>query len=97
MSELKVHIPNNIKSQLESTAIDCFGKKNNALDIAVSKAIEEWLAKAHKVLISQKPPEDPVEAIWGMLSHVEKSGVELQHEAKKIRLKKAMRYRNVSD
>lgn len=86
MSELKVHIPNNIKIQLESTAIDCFGKKNNALDIAVSKAIEEWLAKAHKVLISQKPPEDPVEAIWGMLSHVEKSGVELQHEAKKIRL-----------
>jgi hypothetical protein len=97
MSELKVHIPNKIKSQLESTAIDCFGKKNNSLDIAVSKAIEEWLAKSHKVLISQKPPEDPVEAIWGMLSHVEKSGVELQHEARKIRLKKAMRYRNVSD
>lgn len=97
MSELKVHIPNNIKSKLESTAIDCFGKKNNALDIAVSKAIEEWLAKVHKVLISQKPPEDPVEAIWGMLSHVEKSGVELQHEAKRIRLNKAMRYRNVSD
>jgi len=97
MSELRVHIPNNIKRQLESTAIDCFGEKNNAMDIAVSKAIEEWLVKAHKVLISQNPPEDPVEAIWGMLSHVEKSGVELQHEAKKIRFKKAMRYRNVSD
>ncbi len=97
MSELKVRIPNNIKSQLKSTAIDCFGKKNNAMDIAVSKAIEEWLAKVHKVFISQKPPEDPVQAIWGMLSHVEKSGVELQHEAKTIRLKKAMRYRNVPD
>ncbi len=97
MSELKVRIPNNIKTRLESTAIDCFGKQNNALDIAVSKAIEEWLARVHKVLISQKPPEDPVQAIWGMLSHVDKSGVELQHEAKKIRANKAMRYRNVPD
>ena len=70
MSELKVRIPNNIKSQLKSTAIDCYGKKKDALDIAVSKAIEEWIAKVHKVIISQKPPEDPVQAIWGMLSHV---------------------------
>ena len=97
MSELKVRIPNNIKSQLESTAIDCYGKKKDALDIAVSKAIEEWIAKVHKVIISQKPPEDPVQAIWGMLSRIEKSGLELQHEAKKIRLNKAMRYRNVPD
>ena len=30
-------------------------------------------------------PEDPVKAIRGMLKHVKKSGVELQHEAQKIR------------
>ncbi|MCX9083230.1 MAG: hypothetical protein OIN87_00330 [Candidatus Methanoperedens sp.] len=72
-------------------------KKYNSLDIAVSKAIEEWLTKVHKVLISQKPPDDPVQAIWGMLSHVDKTGVELQHEAKQIRVNKATRDRNVPE
>ena len=97
MGELKVHIPNNIESQLKSTAIGCFGKKKDSIDIAVSKAVEEWIAKMHKALISQEPPQDPVKAIWGMLSHVDKSGVELQHEAKKIRFNKTMRYRDVPD
>ena len=61
------------------------------------KQLKNGLQKLIKFLFHRNLRKNPVEAIWGMLSHVEKSGVELQHEAKKIRLKKAMRYRNVSD
>jgi hypothetical protein len=35
-------------------------------------------------------PEDPVGAIRGMLAGIKKSGVELQHEARKIRAVKAI-------
>jgi len=38
-----------------------------------------------KVLKEIRIPEDPVKAIRGMLKHVRKSGVELQHEAQRIR------------
>lgn len=55
MSELKVHIPNNVKSQLESTARDCFGKKNNALDIAVQKQLKNGLQKLKKSLFHRNP------------------------------------------
>jgi hypothetical protein len=40
--------------------------------------------------------EDPVEAIYGMLSHVKRTGVELQHEAREIRAKRALGHRNAT-
>ncbi len=97
MGELKVRLPNNIENQLKSIATGCFGSKADAIDIAVSKAVDEWVRKTQKILVSHQPPKDPVEAIWCMLSDVKKSGVELQHEAKKIRSSRAMKYRNVPD
>lgn len=56
MSELKVRIPNNIKSQLESTAIDCFGKKNNSLDIAVSKVYQQIEKNILKYMLDTNIP-----------------------------------------
>lgn len=53
--------------------------------MAAKKALEEWTYKVRKAKMTA---EDPVEAIWGMLSEVKKEGVELQHEAGKIRAKK---------
>ena len=43
------------------------------------------LSQASEILNIAELIEDPIEAIYGMLSHVKKSGVELQHEARGIR------------
>ncbi|MHC1564647.1 MAG: hypothetical protein ACXQTF_04915 [Candidatus Hecatellaceae archaeon] len=39
---------------------------------------------------------DPVEAIYGMLSHVKKTGVELQHEVRRLRAARIGRYRKAA-
>jgi len=51
----------------------------------VEDAIKRWVMEREKVLKEIRIPEDPVKAIRGMLKHVKKSGVELQHEVQQIR------------
>jgi hypothetical protein len=40
--------------------------------------------------------EDLVEAIYGMLPHVRRTGVDLQHEARDIRAKRSLEYRDAT-
>ena len=55
----------------------------------ISKAAEEtflwWMMRYEHMLKEVSVPEDPVGAIKGMLIGVKKGGVELQHEARRLR------------
>ena len=64
-----------------------YGYGRGSLSKAAEEAFERWVAE-HEVLLKElNIPEDPVEAIAGMLKGLKKTGVELQHEARSLRAK----------
>ncbi|MBS7655859.1 hypothetical protein KEJ50_05095 [Candidatus Bathyarchaeota archaeon] len=62
-----------------------YGK--GSLSIASEKAFTAWVSQVSEVLEIAESIEDSVEAIHGTLSHVKKTGVELQHEAREFKAK----------
>jgi len=66
-----------------------YGIGKEALSVVTKKALDERVTRVLKAIKVVRLIGDPVEAIYGMLSHVKKSGVELQHEARRIRAEKS--------
>jgi len=91
MGGIKVYISDEVEKKFRMLAMKLYGYGRGALSIAAEKALVEWIAKVSEAIEVVGLVEDPVEAIYGMLSHVKKSGVELQHEARKIRGKRSVR------
>ncbi len=79
-------MPDEIEKEFRKTAMEVFGYKRGSLSIAAGEALKEWVTRMKSVykMTELEVIEDSVEAIWGMLK-ASKSGVELQHEASKIR------------
>lgn len=90
MGGIKVYIPDEVEQKFRKTAMRLYGYGRGSLSTASERALTAWLSQVSEVLDVAESIEDPVEAIYGMLSHVKRTGVELQHEAKKIRVKKAL-------
>lgn len=59
--------------------------EERSLSRAAEEAIRQWVAGHEALLEEARVPEDPVGAVRGMLRGVGKSGVELQHEARRVR------------
>ncbi|MBS7651655.1 MAG: hypothetical protein QXD04_02530 [Candidatus Bathyarchaeia archaeon] len=96
MGGIKVYIPDELERRFREAAMRLYGYGRGSLSVASEKAFSAWLSQVSEVLEVAESVEDPVEAIYGMLSHVERSGVELQHEARRIRAGKALGYRCVN-
>jgi hypothetical protein len=96
MRGIKVYLPEELEKKFREVAMKLFGYGRGSLSIASEKAIAYWLEQVSEVLDIAEEIEDPVEAIYGMLSHVKKSGVELQHEVGELRTKREMEYRNAA-
>jgi hypothetical protein len=94
MGGIKVYISDELEKKFREVAMKLYGYGRGSLSIASEKAFEAWLSQVSQALEIAETIEDPVEAIYGMLSHVKKSGVELQHEARKLRARKTLGYRS---
>jgi len=68
--------------------MEIYGYGKGSLSLAVEEAIRLWLSEHESILKEVRVPEDPVSAMRGLLKHVKKSGVELEHEAREIRAEK---------
>jgi len=88
MGGIKVYISDDLERKFREAAMRLYGYGRGSLSIACEKAISAWLSQVSEILDIVETVDDPVEAIYGMLSHVKKSGVELQHEAREIRARK---------
>ncbi len=55
-----------------------FGYQKGAIGKAAQEALGEWAAQYEKI---EEQMEDPVEAIFGIMKHIKKTSLELQHEA----------------
>ena len=78
MGEMKIKIPDKIEAVFRRLAMQRFGYGKGALSAAAEKAIGEWNDSNGE---DEEIVADPIEAIAGMMKHVKKSSVELQHEA----------------
>jgi hypothetical protein len=96
MGGIKIYIPDELEQRFRKAAMKLYGYGKGSLSIASEKAFIAWLSQVSEVLDIAESIEDPVETIYGMLSHVKRTGVELQHEAERIRAKRALEYRNAA-
>jgi len=96
MGGVKVYISDELERKFREAAMKLYGYGRGSLSIAAENALRAWLSQASEVLEMAESIEDPVEAIYGVLSHVKGTGVELQHEAREIRSKNALEYRDVA-
>ncbi|RLE88811.1 MAG: hypothetical protein DRJ49_04475 [Thermoprotei archaeon] len=88
MKGLKVYIDEELEKRFRKVAMEVYGYGRGSISKAVEDAMRKWLLEHEIMLAEIKIPDDPVKAIRGMLKHVKKSGVELQHEARSIRVRK---------
>lgn len=91
MRGLKVYVDEELEKRFRKVAMEVYGYGRGSISKAVEDAMRRWLLEHEVMLAEIEIPEDPVKAIRGMLKHVKKSGVELQHEARSIRIRKTKR------
>lgn len=96
MGGIKVYISDGLEKKFREIAMRLYGYGKGSLSIASEKAFAAWLSQISEVLDIAETIEDPVEAIYGMLSHVKKTGVELQHEVRETRARKTLEYRTIA-
>ena len=92
MGSIKVYISDQLERKFREVAMKLFGCGRGSLSVASEKAFSLWLSHTPDILEISESIDDPLDAIYGMLSHVKKTGVELQHEAREIRARKALEY-----
>lgn len=95
MGYIKVQVSDDAEKKFRQAAMKRFGYSKGALSKAAEKALAEWsdkeLAKEEvSRLVDEAGIKGIVSEIRGVLTHVKgKSSVELQHEASRMRAKRA--------
>ena len=77
MGEIKVKMPDNIERIFRKIAMKRYGYNKGSISAAAQRAIEEWIDTYVEVEVIK----DPIEKISGLMKHIKKKSVELQHEA----------------
>ncbi len=86
---MKVIIGDEVEKQFRRVAMTRYGYGKGALSEAAEVALSEWSSREDTEVTMPAGLEDPVAAIEGLLKHVRTTSVELQHEASRIRVKRA--------
>ncbi len=96
MGYIKVRLPDQAEKKFRQAAMRKFGYTKGALSLAAEKALREWSdkelsEKETSEIIRDAGINNIVSEIKDILKHVkEKTSVELQREAGKIRAKRAL-------
>jgi hypothetical protein len=86
---IKVYLRDELEEKFRRLAMAVYGYGRGSLSKAAEEAFKIWIMEHETLLKEIDVPEDPVGAIRGLLKGVNKSGMELQHEARKIRAVRA--------
>lgn len=87
MGEIKIILPDEIEYAFRKAAMACFGYQKGAMSVAAKEAIINWN------MVNQETSEKDIaknslRPLIGILKHIKKSSVEVQHEAWEHILKK---------
>jgi len=75
MGTIEVYISDQLERKFREVAMKLFGYGRGLLGVASGKAFSLWLSHAPDILEISESIDDPVDAIYGMLSHVRKTRV----------------------
>ncbi|MEK6853726.1 MAG: hypothetical protein AABX60_00180 [Nanoarchaeota archaeon] len=81
MGDIKIKLSDEVEMFFRKNAMEAFGYSRGSLSSAAEQAIKHWVASRPKT----NELSEPVSSIRGMLKHVRKSAVELQHELGSLR------------
>ncbi|VVB81046.1 Uncharacterised protein [uncultured archaeon] len=84
MGELKIKVADGIELEFRKQAMLVFGHKKGSISVAAEQAMKNWV-------VLETKPATPIESLRGVLKHVKKSSVELQHELGKMRAERYSR------
>lgn len=84
MKPLRVYLPEELEKKFRKFSMESYGYSRGSLSRAAIEAIGGWVS-IHQTSSQVAVPDEPVKALRGLLRHVKKSSVELQHEAAQIR------------
>ncbi len=89
MGELKVKISDETEKNFREAAMHEFGFQKGSLSNAAEKALSSWTTRHRNIdklrLAAKQKIKDPVGSMRGIMKHVKKNSVELQHDAYNIR------------
>ncbi|MBS7623058.1 hypothetical protein KEJ39_05210 [Candidatus Bathyarchaeota archaeon] len=88
MRSLRIYLPEELERKFRRASMECYGYSRGSLSKAAADAIRRWI-RVQETMAGIEIPSEPVRVLRGLLSHVEKSSVELQHEAAEIRVDRA--------
>lgn len=77
MGEMKIKLPDELEIAFRKAAMRRFGYQRGAMSAAAKEAIMQWSAIGN----GMENEEDSWDSLEGIMKHVKKSSVELQHEA----------------
>ena len=81
MGELKIKLPDKLEYLFRKLAMKRFGYQKGSMSEAAKEAISKWANSEEK----EFGEEDLWDSLQGILSHVKKTSVQLQHEASDYR------------
>lgn len=90
MPSIKVQLSEETERRFREAAMKRFGYGKGALSSAAEKALSDWADSQGALKEASVKMGDPVEAIEGLMAHVRKSSVAMQHEASKARAGRAL-------
>lgn len=78
MGQIKFTVPDDVEERFRRQAMERFGHKRGSVGKAGEEAMREWAVRMEELQAEVVFPENPVDAIEGMLAHVDADSVALQ-------------------
>ena len=79
MGEMKITIPDDVEKLFRKIAMIRFGYQKGAISQAAKSAIKKWASES---LDEEQKRDAKWDKFVGILKHIKKTSVELQHEAR---------------
>ena len=89
MGTIKVIVADEVERRFRRAAMGRYGYGRGSLSEAAEAALSEWSSGEDMEVDLPPDLEDPVAAIEGLLATERATSVELQHEASRIRARRA--------
>lgn len=93
MGLIKVVVEDAVENQFRKTAMERFGYAKGSLSQAAEQAFSQWTQQEQELAKELESIGDPIDAVSGMLKHIKKSSLQLQHEIKGLWSAKDARHR----
>lgn len=86
-----MYLPEELEKRFRKLSMSTYGYGRGSLSKAAEDALRRWCSEMEETAAVLEEIGDPVDAIKGLLKGVKKSGVQLQHEARRLRASRAVR------